>query len=93
VEAGADYIGVGPIFATSTKKDVCAPVGLEYLRYVAGHIPLPFTAIGGLHPGNLGETARAGAYCCAMVSALVGREDIRAAVAAAREALRAGGAP
>ncbi|MCL1915270.1 MAG: thiamine phosphate synthase [Desulfovibrionaceae bacterium] len=90
VEAGADYIGVGPVFATRTKKDVCAPVGLEYLRYVARNLDIPFTAIGGLKPENLGEAARAGAYCCAMVSALVSAPDIPAAVAAARKALAEG---
>lgn len=49
-----DYIGVGPIFATNTKKDVCEPVGLEYLEYVAGHIALPFVAIGGIKEHNIG---------------------------------------
>ncbi|MDR2504358.1 MAG: thiamine phosphate synthase [Deltaproteobacteria bacterium] len=90
VADGADYIGVGPIFATSTKKDVCAPVGLDYLRWAAEHINIPFTAIGGLSPSNLGEAARAGARCCALISALVSKSDIGLAVAEARAALRAG---
>lgn len=41
VAVGADYIGVGPIFATQTKKNVCAPVTLEYLDWVVAHIDLP----------------------------------------------------
>ncbi|MHB1455370.1 MAG: thiamine phosphate synthase, partial [Armatimonadota bacterium] len=43
-----DYIGVGPIFVTNTKKDVCEPVGLEYLDYVLNNVSLPFVAIGGI---------------------------------------------
>ena len=44
--AGADYIGVGPIYPTQTKKDVCAPVTLDYLDWVVANSPLPFVAIG-----------------------------------------------
>ena len=50
--AGVDYIGVGPIYATKTKKDVCGPVGLVYLDYVAKNIKLPFVAIGGIKIGR-----------------------------------------
>ena len=46
--AGADYIGVGPIFATQTKEDVVDPVGFEYLDWVVANIDLPFVAIGGI---------------------------------------------
>ena len=45
VRRGADYIGVGPIFRTFTKEDVCDPVGYEYLEYVASEIDIPFVAI------------------------------------------------
>ena len=45
---GADYIGVGPIFATNTKEDVVDPVGYEYLDWVARNTDLPFVAIGGI---------------------------------------------
>lgn len=41
VQAGVDYIGVGPLFPTSTKKDVCAPVGLNYLEHVVREITFP----------------------------------------------------
>jgi thiamine-phosphate pyrophosphorylase len=46
VRLGVDYISVGPIFATNTKKDVSAPVGLEYLEYVVENIRLHFVALG-----------------------------------------------
>ncbi|MDO7788092.1 thiamine phosphate synthase [Desulforamulus aquiferis] len=83
-----DYIGVGPIYPTGTKKDVCAPVGLEYLEYVANKIDLPFVAIGGIKEHNIGEVARKGARCMALVSEIVGNSDIQAKVAALRKAMK-----
>lgn len=88
VAVGADYIGVGPIFATQTKEDVCAPVGYDYLDWVAAHMDLPFVAIGGIKRHNIAEVVRHGARCCALVSELVGAEDIRARVAEVRAAAR-----
>ena len=52
-ESGADYIGVGPIFKTSTKKDVCEPIGLECLEYIVKNISIPFVAIGGIKQHNI----------------------------------------
>lgn len=89
-EAGADYIGVGPIFATQTKEDVCAPVGFEYLDWVVSHMKLPFVAIGGIKEHNIGTVAAHGAACCALVSELVGAPDIVAKVAAVRRAMASG---
>ncbi|GAB6060243.1 thiamine phosphate synthase [Desulfonatronum parangueonense] len=80
VEAGADYIGVGPIFATKTKKDVCAPVGLEYLEWVVGNLTIPFVAIGGIKEHNIAEVVRRGAACVAMITEIVGHNDIAAQV-------------
>ncbi|MCL6634622.1 MAG: thiamine phosphate synthase [Peptococcaceae bacterium] len=87
VRSGVDYIGVGPIFATRTKKDVCDPVGLEYLEYVVRHINLPFVAIGGIKEHNIAEVSRRGARCIAMVTEIVGAEDIGARVRALRAVL------
>lgn len=89
VEEGADYIGVGPIFATRTKEDVVAPVGFEYLDWVVANISLPFVAIGGIKAHNIGEVARHGARCCALVSELVGAPDIGAKVMEVRKAMAA----
>lgn len=85
--AGADYIGVGPIFATQTKEDVCAPVGFTYLDWVVAHTDMPFVAIGGIKRHNIADVARHGARCCALVSELVGAEDIPARVAEVRAVL------
>ena len=85
VEAGADYIGVGPIFATRTKKDVCEPVGFDYLDHVVRNIDLPFVAIGGIKAHNIEEVARHGASCIAMVSEIVGADDIEGSILNLRE--------
>ena len=74
--AGADYIGVGPIFATQTKEDVCAPVGFSYLEYVAGNLDIPFVAIGGIKCHNLQEVVSRGARTVCMVTEIVGAGDI-----------------
>ncbi len=88
VRDGADYIGVGPIFATQTKEDVTDPVGFEYLEWVVENCPLPFVAIGGIKEHNVGELVKRGCTCCALVSELVGADDIAAKVAAVREAMK-----
>ncbi len=88
IKLGADYIGVGPIFATQTKEDVCAPVGYEYLDYVAKNIDLPFVAIGGIKRHNIGEVVAHGGKCCALVSELVGAENIAKRVAEVRAAMQ-----
>ncbi|HPU41878.1 MAG TPA: thiamine phosphate synthase [Acetivibrio clariflavus] len=76
VKRGADYIGVGPIYKTYTKKDVCEPVGLDYLRYVVRNIPIPHVAIGGIKQHNMHEVIECGAKCIAMVTEIVGADDI-----------------
>lgn len=76
VAEGADYIGVGPIYATSTKDDVCAPVGLEYLEYVRDNIELPWVAIGGIKRHNLDQLVARGAKTVCLVTEIVGSEDI-----------------
>ncbi len=77
VKRGADYIGVGPIFQTHTKKDVCDPVGYTYLDHVVSKkINIPFVAIGGIKAHNVGEVVNHGASCVAMVTEIVGADDI-----------------
>lgn len=88
VNAGVDYIGVGPIYPTKTKKNVCDAVTLSYLDWVVANLTIPFVAIGGIKEHNIGEVARHGARCCALVSELVGAEDIPARVRAVRAAMR-----
>jgi len=88
VRLGVDYIGIGPIFATNTKKGVGAPVGLEYIEYVAKNIRLPFVALGGIKEHNIAEVYRRGARCIALVTEIVGARDIGAKVHAIRKAMK-----
>ncbi len=68
-EADADYLGVGPVFATPTKPGRAA-VGLELVTYAAGHARQPWFAIGGIDSGNVAEVAAAGATRIAVVRAI-----------------------
>ncbi|KPA18365.1 thiamine-phosphate pyrophosphorylase [Candidatus Magnetomorum sp. HK-1] len=75
-DAGVDYIGVGPIYSTNTKKDVCAPVGHAYLEYVLANISIPFVAIGGIKEHNLVDIIRRGTRCVGIVSEITGAKNI-----------------
>jgi len=75
-EACVDYIGVGPIYSTQTKKDVCAPVGYSYLEFIVKNISIPFVAIGGIKEHNLDEIIKRGASCVGIVSEITGAENI-----------------
>lgn len=90
VARGVDYIGVGPVFATRTKKNVCDPVGLEYVEFAARNIPIPFVAIGGIKEDNIAQVAGAGAGCIALVREIVGAPDIGRKIMDIRRALRGG---
>lgn len=87
VERGADYIGVGPIFGTNTKENVCAPVGLEYLKYIVDNIELPFVAIGGIKEDNIASVSELGANCICLVTEIVGADDIGGKVSNLRKLL------
>ncbi len=76
IQRGADYIGVGPVFETHTKKNVCDPVGLEYLDYVVKNTDIPFVAIGGIKEHNIAEVYAHGAKCVCLVTEIVGSENI-----------------
>jgi thiamine-phosphate pyrophosphorylase len=74
--AGADYVGVGPIYPTSTKPDARAPIGTEGLRDVAGAGGgLPTVAIGGITRASAPEVIEAGADYVAVVSAICHADD------------------
>ena len=73
--AGADYIGVGAVFATASKADAGAPIGLEGLRRVVDHSRLPVVAVGGIDGGNIASVARSGAAMAAVISAVAGAPD------------------
>lgn len=78
VEAGADYIGVGAIYATPTKTDAELG-GLDLLRSVRAAVRAPLVAIGGIDATNCVEVFRAGADAVAVVRAVFARPDVAAA--------------
>ena len=75
-----DYIGVGPIFDTATKKDAGKGLGLDFLNYVSNNIKIPFVAIGGIKEHNVESVVKSGAKIVAIVSEIVGATDINAKV-------------
>lgn len=78
VGAGAAYVAVGPVFATPTKPGRL-PVTMEYVRWAAAHLSVPWFAIGGIHLGNLDELLEAGARRVCVVSAILRAGDVGAA--------------
>ncbi len=79
---GASYLGVGPIFLTGTKKDARPPGGLGLLSEIRRATGLPIYAIGGIKLGHTAAVIGAGADGVAVVSAVVGADDITAAARA-----------
>jgi len=73
---GADYIGFGPMFGTSTKETGYSARGLEMLRRVRDAVTIPIVAIGGITEGNVNEVWQAGADSTAIISDLLGVDDI-----------------
>jgi thiamine-phosphate pyrophosphorylase len=85
-----DYIGVGPVHATPTKPGRPA-VGLELVRYAAGHASVPFFAIGGISAENVDAVRAAGAERIAVVRALTDAPDPAGAARGLREGITATG--
>ena len=81
-----DYIGVGPVHETPTKPGRPA-VGLAVVRYASAHATVPFFAIGGITPDNVGDAREAGAERIAVVRAITDATDPAAATRALRSAL------
>jgi thiamine-phosphate pyrophosphorylase len=79
VDDGADYIGVGSIFNTSTKPDADQGIGLDTLMDICQAVDVPVVAIGGINKGNIRDVIRAGADGAAVVSAIMAKPDIKAA--------------
>lgn len=76
--AGADYVAVGAIFPTAT-KDVTRPADLDRLREVRAGVTIPVVAIGGINETNIASVVAAGANAAAVISAVCGADDPRAA--------------
>ncbi|PWM14024.1 MAG: thiamine phosphate synthase [Clostridia bacterium] len=81
--AGADYLGVGAMFSTSTKLDAHV-LSFETLRDICAAVSIPVTAIGGINRENIGRLAGSGANGVALVSAIFAAEDIESECRALR---------
>jgi len=75
-ELDVDYIGLGPIFTTNTKRQGYLPLGLATIRWAAEKLRVPFVAIGGITTERIADVFAAGARHCAMISAIMKSDDI-----------------
>jgi len=74
---GADYIGVSPIFKTTTKIDAGIPKGLNLIKEIKNNISIPFVAIGGINEDNIKSVLDAGAKSVAIISAIISKENVK----------------
>lgn len=83
-----DYLGVGPVAATSTKADAGGAIGVDGVARLRALTPLPIVGIGGLSAGKVAPVIRAGAQGVAVVSAICGADDPAEAARALRAEMR-----
>lgn len=81
---GADYLGVGAVFATETKSDT-RPVTPEVIREIRAAVTIPFVVIGGVNAENIKGLYGLGINGAAVVSAIVSQNDITSAARIMRE--------
>ncbi len=86
VENGADYVGMGPVFATGTKADTGPVLGLDGLKRLAGECPLPCVGIGGISVARVGDVMACGVDGVCVISAVLGADDPAGAAAEAAAA-------
>ncbi|MBO8158294.1 thiamine phosphate synthase [Thermosyntropha sp.] len=72
---GADYIGIGPVFPTTTKQNPAPVVGTEKLKIICSHIKIPIVAIGGINSSNLPRLKNTGVKGIAVASAILKAEN------------------
>jgi thiamine-phosphate pyrophosphorylase len=88
--AGADYLGLSPIFVTSTKPDLTAEIGIDGIAPIRQAVRIPLVGIGSMNAGNAFKAIRAGLDGVAVVSAICSHRDPEAAARAIKaEVLRA----
>jgi thiamine-phosphate pyrophosphorylase len=73
--AGADYVAIGPVYATGTKP-AAKPVTLDYVSWAAANVKTPWFAIGGINLQNLDDVLAAGARRICIVSAVLNAPDV-----------------
>lgn len=88
VYAGASYLGVGPVYATTTKDGLPPPIGVEGIAAVAGAVGVPVIAIAGVTAERIPELRAAGAHGVAVIGALSRAPDPALATKELWDALR-----
>ena len=88
VAAGADYVAIGPVFATGTKPSA-RPVTVDYVQWALENVSIPWFAIGGINLETVDTVVRAGARSICVVSAILNASDIAAACREFRKRLPA----
>jgi thiamine-phosphate pyrophosphorylase len=78
---GADYIGFGPMFGTQTKDTGLTARGVEMLKQVRAAVKIPIVAIGGINEQNVDQVWRADADSAALISDILGAENVAAKIA------------
>ena len=78
VLAGAEYVAIGPVYPTGTKP-TAKPVTLEYVRWAAENVRIPWFAIGGINLNTIDDVIAAGARRVCVVSAILNSADVKAA--------------
>ncbi len=86
---GVDYLGIGPMYPTTTKPDAGAPLGPTGLAAMRRATDLPIVGIGGIDATNVAPVIAAGADGVAVISAIIGATDVRAAARRVRDAVEA----
>jgi len=84
--AGPDYIAIGPVYATGTKP-TAKPVTLEYVRWAAENVNIPWFAIGGINLHTLDDVLAAGATRVCIVSAILNATNVAKACSEFRHRL------
>lgn len=82
-----DYLGVGPVFGTTSKKNPAPRLGLETLARIAAESPLPVIAIGGIGPEQVSAVMGCGVHGIAVLSGVVCKDDPVRAVERYRRAI------
>ena len=90
LDEGADYVGFGPVYPTTSKADAGPVAGINLMKEVIDKVPLPLIAIGGVNKDNTPEVIRAGAHGIAVISAVCCQQDPEQATRELFRALKSG---
>ena len=86
---GADYLGVSPIFRTTTKPDAGKPAGIRLIEEIRARVRVPLIAIGGINHSNAGEVVKAGADGLCAISCVVAKENVKDEIRKLQDIFRA----